>query len=263
MDNQSLLVKQMLEGSGFQVDLIPESNVSRQADLRALKDGITTYIEVKTRLWDEKVNKVIESVVPGGPAATYVGEAGKRNQFSSIVKSANEQLGRTAGTQDYRVLWFIVTGVPDCAAAVEQMLATILGTRQIFCKRENKSLCRPCYYAGYADFERYRDIDGVVIQNREGGILVVNEFSPRVEGFGKSPLYQYFKQRNAVLEVSQEEKKGNAFSISEKIDRDEKEAILMCLRSKYPTWEFQAVTDFKTVGVFASIPNPEDNAPKG
>jgi hypothetical protein len=263
MDRQSILVKKMLEDFGFQVDIIPEDKVKRQADLRAHKDGITTYVEVKSRLEDEKVNKVIESAVPGGPVVTYLGEAGKRNKFSSIVKDANEQLNITATPNDYRVLWFVVTAVPECAAATEQMLGTILGTRQIFCKREKESLCRPCYYAGYADFERYRDIDGVVIQNGEGGVLVVNEFSPRVEGFGKSPLYQHFKQRNAILEVSQEEKKGKAFTIREKIDRDEKEAILRCLRSKYPAWEFQAVTDFKTVGVFASIPNPEGNAPKG
>lgn len=95
-DPQRDLVKQALEYLGFKAEAIPEHPDKKQADLRAEKDGVVAYVEVKSRLEDEKATAVLDATVPGGPVETYIGSASKRNKFSSMVQDAAEQLAATA-----------------------------------------------------------------------------------------------------------------------------------------------------------------------
>lgn len=255
MDQQSSYVQKALESLGFKAEIIPEDQTKRQADLRITELPYATYIEVKSRLIDEKAKKVIETAVPGGPVVSYSGEAGKQNYFSSLVQDASEQLAATAGQLDYRVLWFLANAIPEFVAADEQMRATLLGIRHVFCKRAGENKYLPCYYAGYADFYRYKDLDGAVIQNKEGAVLLVNEFSPRVKGFKESSIYQCFAGKNAARLASLEEEKGNGFLLDGNVDRKNEKQVLEYLRVKYPEVEFLGITDSKVAAAIGIVRN--------
>lgn len=255
MDTQADYVKTVLESLGFKSELIPEEQHHRRADIRISDTSHTTYIEVKSRLSDENANKVIKSAIPGGPVVTYSGEAGKQNHFSGLVQDASIQLTASAGPLDYRILWFIATAVPEFVAADEQMRATLFGIRHVFCKRAGENKYLPCYYAGYSDFYRYKDIDGAIIQNNTGAVLLVNEFSPRVIGFKESALCKYFIQKNASRIPSQEEAKGNGYVVDGNVNRKDEKQVLEFLRKKYPGVEFLGLTNSK---VAAAIGIPKN-----
>ena len=255
MDPQSQYVQQILASLGFAAEIIPEDPSKRRADLKISDASYTTYIEVKSRLLDERAKKVIDSATPGGPIVTYSGEAGKQNHFSSLVQNANEQLSETAGERDYRVLWFLATAVPEFVAADEQMQATLLGIRHVFCKRAGENKYLPCYYAGYGDFYRYKDIDGAIIQNKEGAVLLVNEFSPRAVGFRESALCAFFTQKKAVRIPSQEDTKGGAFVVDGDVNRKDEKQVLEYLINKYPEVEFLGITDSKVAAAIGIAKN--------
>jgi len=259
MDHQAHYVQQSLASLGFAAEIIPEDQSRRQADLKIANASYTTYIEVNSYPVDEKAKKVIDSPISGGPIVTYSGEAGKQNHFSSLVQDANEQLSATAGERDYRVLWFLATAIPEFVAADEQMRATLLGIRHVFCKRAGENKYLPCYYAGYADFYRYQDIDGAIIQNKEGAVLFVNEFSPRTIGFRESALCALFTQKNAARIPSQEDRKGGAFVVDGDVNRKDEKQVLEYLRNKYPEVEFLGITDSK---VAAAIGIPKNKPPQ-
>ena len=259
MDTQANYVKLILESLGFKSELIPQEQHQRRADIKVSDTSHATYIEVKSRLADETANKAIQSAIPGGPVVTYSGEAGKQNHFSSLVQEANLQLTATAGPLDYRVLWFLATAVPEFVAADEQMRATLFGIRHVFCKRAGENKYLPCYYAGYSDFYRYKDIDGAIIQNKEGAVLLINEFSPRLNNFKESTLCKYFVQKNATRIPSQEEAKGNGYIVDGDVSRKDEKKVLEYLRKKYPGVEFLGLTDSK---VAAAIVIPKNELPR-
>lgn len=146
-------------------------------------------------------------------------------------------------------MWFAAMSIPKFVAAGEQMKATVLGTRHVFCERADKRLmCPPCYYAGFGDFYRYREIDAVMIHDQDGAFLVVNEFSPRIAEFRQSPLYRHFANKNATREPSREERDEEAFILDSDVDRRDEQKVLDALREKYPKVRFLRLVDMQAAG---------------
>src|SRR5687768_17024023 len=58
------VVKRRLESFGFKVDIIREDPKDNRPDLRSKKDGITMFVEVKTRVEDAQLRRKMESVAP-------------------------------------------------------------------------------------------------------------------------------------------------------------------------------------------------------
>lgn len=231
-------VKRRLESFGFKIDIIQESPKDNRPDLRTLKDGITMFVEVKTRTEDAQLRKKMESVALGETEAILT-SLDKHNSLSSDIEKANAQLGAIASAQDLRLLWFLVDNGLFVYDACEQMKATLLGLRMVFGKRSGKKQTRPCCYAAPADFFRYQEIDGAIIEQSGELILIPNQFSPRKTGFTNSPIYKAVAP--AILDIRQAELEGAAYVIDGAVDRKNDAALLDFLRKKYPGDDFFAL----------------------
>ena len=229
-------VKQRLEALGFQVDDVPEDPAQKRPDLYALKDGTSMFVEVKTRTEDTKLRARMESVGVGITKSIHV-LLDKHASLSSNVEEANTQLEAASSANDLRLLWFRADNGLFVQNAPEQIRATLLGTRIVSAKRNGATGFRPCVYAGYADFYRYRAIDGAIIEVDGALTLIPNQFSPRQDAFACSPIYRMIAPE--ILDVRQCDRNDTLYAIeSEAVDRNDDAALLAFLREKYPADEF-------------------------
>jgi hypothetical protein len=228
-------VKKRLEALGFQVDDVAENPKQKRPDLCASKDGTTMFVEVKTRTEDAELRARMESVGVGTTESIRV-SLDKHNSLSSHVEKANTQLGAASSADDLRLLWFRADNGLFVQDAREQIGTTLLGIRMVSAKRKGATRVRPCVYAGYADFSRYRAIDGAMIEVDGALTLIPNQFSPRQDAFACSPIYRTIAP--AILDVRQGDRHDILYVIESDIDRKDDDALLAFLLDKYPADEF-------------------------
>ena len=192
-------------------------------------------VEVKTRTEDFALRIKMESVGLGKTESVRT-LLDKHNSLSSDVEKANEQLKRFAIVGDFRVLWFRADNGLFVQDAREQIGSTLLGIRMVFGKRCGQKTVLPCVYAGYADFFRFTEIDGALIEVDGALTLLPNEFSPRKEPFYRSPLAQVIAP--AIFDVQQGERDGLFYVIDSNMNRKNENEVLEFLRKKYPADEF-------------------------
>jgi hypothetical protein len=235
-DPNQELVKQRLEALGFEVAVVPEVPGEKRPDLRVLKDGTTMFVEVKTRLVDSVLRGMMESVRIGATESLLV-PLDKRNSLSTIVEKANIQLGAAADQHEFRLLWFRAANDVFVQNPREQIGATLLGIRMVLAVRNGQERPEHCIYAAHADFFRYREIDGAMIEDEDGAItLILNQFSPRHEAFACSPICEAIAP--AVMDVQRSERENRCYVIDSNVNRKDDDALLGFLRTKYPTDEF-------------------------
>jgi hypothetical protein len=230
-------VKKRLEALEFRVERIPEDLKISRPDLRATKDAEVYYFEVKTRELDEELRSKMESVGIGKTESMTV-SLDKQNWLSGDIKKAGNQLKSAAGPTDFRVLWYRADSSPFVQDAREQLGATLMGIRMVFGKRNGEKRIRPCVYAGYADYWRYKDIDGSIVEVDGLLNLIPNEFSPRREAFSRSALFGIL--REAAVDIQRLEKNDLCCIVEPNVDRKDDAAVLASLRTKYPGHEFLA-----------------------
>jgi hypothetical protein len=106
-----------------------------------------------------------------------------------------------------------------------------------FVIREDVKLARPCVHAGYADFFRYRGIDGAIVETDGALVLFPNSFSPRRAAFAESPIYSVLAL--AAVDIDKSEKDGECYVIDDSdVNRRDDKALLAYLRARYPSDEF-------------------------
>ena len=230
-------VRNRLEALGFQVDDVAENPKQKRPDFYTSKNGITMFVEVKTRTEDAELRAKMESVGIGATESILV-SLDKHSSLSSHVEKANVQLGSAASADDLRLLWFQADNGLVVQNAREQIGATLLGIRTVVAKRNGARRVRLCFYAGYADFFRCREIDGAMLEVDGALTLIPNQFSPRQDAFAFSPIYEAIAP--AILDVRQAESEDAIYVIDGEIDRKSDEALLDYLRKKYPNDEFLA-----------------------
>lgn len=230
-------VKKRLEALGFRVEHIPEDPKLSKPDLRATKSTEVYYFEVKTRELDAELRSKMESVAVGKTESMPV-SLDKQNWLSGDIKKAGEQLKSLAGPTDFRVLWYRADSKPFVQDAREQLGSTLLGIRMVFGQRNGGKRVRPCVYAGFSDYWRYRDIDGSIVEADGLLNLIPNEFSPRREAFSKSALFEIL--REAAVDIQGLERNDLCYIVEPNVDRKDDAAVLASLRTKYPGHEFNA-----------------------
>jgi hypothetical protein len=95
---------------------------------------------------------------------------------------------------------------------------------------------RPCVYAGYADFFRYRDIDGAMMEIDGELTLILNQFSERREAFASSPICAAVSP--AIVDVQRYAAEDRYYVIDSDVNRKDDHALLAFLGIKYPMDEF-------------------------
>ena len=224
-----------LEALGFMVDLIVEIEGKRQPDLVARADGATTYVEVKTRIEDRVLRAKMESA-PTKATTEILTPLDKHNSISAEIKHASSQLGTLASPTDYRLLWYRADSGPFVHDTSEQVIATLYGMRMVLVDSASGRQPRYCAYAGHADFYRFRDIDGAILEVDGLITLFLNPFSPRRVGFAASRIAAVVNP--SVFDVEQAGANGKLFLADGDAPRHSDDELLRHLAAKYRQFSF-------------------------
>lgn len=234
LDLNREVVQKRLAALGFTVDPIPETD-ARRPDLVARADGATMYVEVKTRIEDGVLRANMEAV-PVGATATILTGLDKHNALSSEIKHANSQLRAVASPEDFRLLWYRADSSPFVHDARDQIGATLLGIRMVVVEGRAGTQARACVYAGRADFYRFQDMDGAMIEVDGLITLLLNPFSPRKTAFAASRIATVVS--SSVFDVEKAAQDGSCYVADGDAPRHSDEALLDHLRAKYPSHTF-------------------------
>ena len=225
-----------LEALGFDVVEIAEDANRKRPDFRAVRNGVSMLVEVKTRFQDLCLRQGMESGRVGTDHDVVV-SLDKSDLLSAQIRDANSQIEAAATPDDLRLVWLRPDNELFVQGLVDQVGATLLGIRMTFVIRQGLRLIRPCVYAGYADFFRYRAIDAVIAETNGAFVLFPNPFSPRRSVFGRSLIYAMLA--DAVVDVDKSEREGECYVIADSaVDRKDDAALLAYLQTKYPSDEF-------------------------
>jgi hypothetical protein len=203
-------VQSRLEVLGFDVHQIPETSSSRQPDLAARSEGVTMYVEVKTRSEDHVLQERMEAV-RFGKTTRILTKLDKHSRISADVKRASSQLSAAASAQDFRLLWYRADNSLFVNDTKEQIGSTLYGMRMVLVEFPPFGI-RPwhCAYAGRADFYRFPEIDGVMVEVDGLITLYLNPFSPRLVAFASSRIARIIQ--DSVFDVDQAVAQGKLFA---------------------------------------------------
>ncbi|MGH8072090.1 MAG: hypothetical protein ACRERE_44035 [Candidatus Entotheonellia bacterium] len=243
-------VQARLEALGFTVDVISEEDDANRPDLVAIKEGVRMFVEVKARVEDSALRANMESV-RAGSTEIVLNSLDKRNSLSSRIKQACRQLTAVAGPDDFRLLWFRAEDGPFVHGTRDQIGATLLGIRMVLVESAGRKRERACVYAGHADFHRFRDIDGTMIEVGEPIILILNQFSPRAPAFAASPICKIVG--SAVFDVTKAPQNDPFYVVDGEVDRKSDDALLRLLRDKYPEDSFISFLEHHAGTVITTI----------
>ena len=95
-----------------------------------------------------------------------------------------------------------------------------------------------CAYAGHADFFRFREIDGVMVEADGLISLFLNPFSPRSGAFVKSRIARVLGADDAVFDIQRSIADGKLFAADGDAPRRNDPDLLAHLTSKYPSTKF-------------------------
>jgi Archaeal holliday junction resolvase (hjc) len=229
------VVQARLEAIGFTVHAIPESDTLPQPDLVAHAEGVTMYVEVKTRVEDSVLRARMEAV-PVGATAAILTNLDKHNSLSADIKHACSQLKAAASPDDLRLLWYRADSSPFVHDALDQIGATLYGIRMVVVESPSGQQARACAYAGHADFYRFQDIDGTMVEVDRLITLLLNPFSPRRAAFAASRIAKVVHP--SVFDVDRAAEAGTLFIADGEAPRHSDAAILGHLGAKYPACKF-------------------------
>lgn len=232
IDHDREAVQDRLRNLGFQVEPIPEDNQNRLPDLIARSDGSSMYVEVKKRLVDNSLKAAMEAVLPG-TTETIQTSADKQNSLSTDLKQASRQLQQVAGPNDFRLVWYRVDDNPFVPPFTDQLGSTLYGIRCVAVDEPKGRRLRACAYAGFADFYRFTEIDGVVLEIDSLISLFLNPFSCRRATFRTSRIARLLA--DALFDVDASEARGDLYAAAPDAPRHNDKELLQHLREKYPT----------------------------
>lgn len=224
-------VKMLLERLGFTVASVPEAKNEKRPDLVATSGDSKMFVEVKTRVQDSTLRAAMEAV-PLGAAEAILTPLEKHNALSADIEDANEQLGAMASADDYRLLWFRAGSDLFVHGARDQIVSTLFGIRVVDATRDGNRQPVRCAHAGFADFYRFREIDGAIIEKGSALTLVLNQFSERYAAFAGAHICKALPN-DAIVDVAQAAQEGACYVVDGAVNRKDDEAVLASLRAKY------------------------------
>lgn len=250
-DTSSDAVRERLQNLGFSVNHIPEEHGEKRPDLLAEKDGVRMYVEVKTREVDNAYRSKLEAV-PCGATQKVLTPLNKHNSLSSDIKHASKQLEAVSLPDDFRLLWYRAHNKLFVQGMTAQLCATLLGVRMLAVMSDGKKRLGACMYAGQADFYRFKAIDGAILEEDDGNIvLFLNAFSPRADAFKHSHLA--LQVADSIVSEAFAQDREDWFILSGDAPRSDDEAILRRLCKFYPDTEFVEFVEYNAGTIMTTI----------
>ena len=189
------------------------------------------FVEVKRRVVDTKLRAAMEAVRPGKTEIIRT-SVDKQNSLSTDLEQANRQLGQVAGIDDFRLLWYRVDDNPFIPPFTDQLGSTLYGIRGVAVDEAAGRRLRACVYAGYADFFRFTEIDGAMLEVNHLISLFLNPFSPRLTAFRSSRIATLLA--GSLFDVEVSEARGDLYVVAPDAPRHDDAELLRHLRARYP-----------------------------
>lgn len=232
------VVKAFLEETGYQVQFIPEVQGAgeNRADLLAVSMNDTLIVEVKSRLDEDGFAEQVNRTTSG----QHVGFQHKiqRNEtLSKAIKHASRQIEKTRAKfpNAFGVVWIRPQQAFGLFESEESTLATLLGVRFAHVTDPHgSSNFRKCYYCGFSDFYRYRNIAAVVFNKASDGLLIPNEWCPESNAFRTTLLYRDYEKAGAIFDPTTEEATCDALILRREADFKHPDSIAQALHEQYP-----------------------------
>ncbi len=231
-------VRARLEALGFAVRCIAETSTSLQPDLVAQDEDAMMYVEVKTRTEDRVLRGKMEAVGIGETVDIQT-KLDKHNSISAGVEHASRQLSTAASSHDFRLLWYRADVGLFVSNTKEQIGSTLFGMRMVLAERppfEPRSW--HCAYAGYSDFVRFPEIDGVIVEVDGLISIFLNPFSPRSKEFAVSRIVRILGADDAVFDIQRAIADNKLFAADGDAPRCNDSQLLEHLKCKYPDTNF-------------------------
>jgi hypothetical protein len=241
-------VLQRLERLGFEVEVLAEGR-RPTPDLVAYADGVSMHVEVKTRFEDRKLREQMESVRLH-EMRSFRTAIKKTNPVSALIRSAARQLAAGAMPEQMRLLWVRAENALFLTSLVDQIGAAVYGIRFVEVSVDPRP--RACLYAHHADFFRFPDIDGTVVEDAEGLLtLLLNPFSPRKTQFVQSRIAVSLAP--SVFDPDTSARDGHCFIAGPDAPRDDDAELLQHLRLRYPGIDFARFVEPATTTVVTTL----------
>jgi hypothetical protein len=215
----------------FEVKRIPPSNEIKRPDLLVRYGQEVHLIEQKTKgddptecaeeLEDLKFSKIIDRSKELQP----------RSRLSGLIRGALDQIEAypDAGNA-YKLVWFTLWGAWHRVNA-DSIFKGVYGLQHVLDVDDHSTKIHDCLYFGFSDFQRYKEIDAIIVKDGDSLQVLVNEFSPRYTEFMKSHLVSVF--REGVYDPKEVIAKGGAYSLKDYPgDRKNQGACLIELAGK-------------------------------
>lgn len=233
------VVRKLLIQDGFLVMKLPESSTQKTCDFWVKDDQVEYFVEVKAKFDDEDI---LHEIRKYGSYLRWK-RRGRTGTISSIVHKANRQIDSSIKHKDnFHVCWIYIDPKCDGDFVFDQIKYTLYGIEEILATDDKGHPDdRECFFFTSADFRRYIQLDGVVVHNQRGLILLVNNFSQRYEKFTKSKIYQIYHNHGALVEPCKLEKAKQCYIVDIDGTREDKRAILEYIKKKYNLIQVQNV----------------------
>ena len=241
-DSHKQVVREKLEGIGYEVTDIPEGT-ELSADLFAIANSSDALVtEVKSRREDARVAKKL-SESPRGEIVSTETTISHDEDISDIVHAAAAQIKSSQKSYSgLGVLWFRsdpALGIADSAA---QMTATLLGTRHVLVREgQGPGTVARCHLATYSDFFSYKSIDLAVVEDeKENCQLLVNPYSARRDRARASRLFKFVLEAapGAVVDLETMEESEADYILFGDFSRKDEAVVLEELKRRHPGKEF-------------------------
>lgn len=237
------------QGLSLTVDRIP-ATTRKTADYVVHGEEPGYVVEVKTRYGDEEARRDLQE-----QGSAVVQQSASFHRWSvDAARAARKQMrDLDPGTHRWWVLWLSVQTEFAGAVVFDQIVGSLYGVRQVVFWAGEEAISRDCVGAVTGAFEKYPEIDAVIVSHGDGLRFCVNDLRPDEKGFTSSSLHQRFAHMHPPISAGElTANRGFLRVESTDVSRGDEKALRTYLESKYGLRGVQ-ICDMKVFTAAANV----------
>jgi hypothetical protein len=225
------IARRELQKLGFAVEEIPTRASSQQKtpDFNVIGKSSCFLVELKVKGDDPTEIEQNRRKLESGKIVMNSTPTGPRSRMENIICDGSDQMDDEDPVHaKYHVLWLHSWGF-DAQLLHERFRNTLFGSIQAIHPPNNTVLCY--YFHDSSFFHLRKTLDAAIVSFNGNLQLCVNTLSPRVGEFRSSELYLALLE--CVCDPDSEERNHRGLIVDTLTDRQNKNAVLEYLKTKY------------------------------
>lgn len=213
---------------GFKVEPIDRGE-GKTADLLVTGQKSNYLIEAKDRLVDPAVNERRQEHFAAGKMFINSDPVTFDNNICTALREAQKQLNDTPqepGT--FRLIWIHAVGL-DADHKYRRVIKTLYGHAWLCPVDSDQSV--HCLYFHFNVAYDLRDVEAVIISNKNGMEVCLNGLADRINEFRESELCQTYKQLHRIFDPMAKVGSGDYIACTASISRKDPDAVLKAIES--------------------------------